>query len=704
MKLFTLVGASLAAQTSFDDAVSALSTRYEDLGLARLDNGNRILKIKTRALHRRMNRKFANMARKGCTVDSIDHDFSLDISKRCNAKSTLIADAQAASRFFDNHRKCSGFVRSFTTKYVNYYDRYFDSEVTCEVNLASAFGDHSTAVGRVEGDVIVFDGIKYGESSRFMRSTPANLPSSNDLSQPSFSCPTASNVLTGSATLPRTTEENEDCLYLKITAPLAAFEDGAAQRKVVTWIHGGTFNFGGMDVQYEDPTPLVGEQDIIVVKMNYRLGAFGGWYFPFRADGQPKSNFALLDQRLAMKWVQDNIGSFNGDSEDITLAGASAGAAAVAIHLTHEDSYDYFNNAIVMSATTTPYWTAEDATIGYGYIATQLRCTSEETIQADLVSGALVECLKAIPTQMFQAAMQEAGKVFGKIALDANRLSQMEFSFAPTYDGEVLNIDPRIALQSGQYKENLGFLTIESTFNEAQSISQNIFSNPDMRQLLFGEAASQLFIPGLNDNVIMPLAGYHGLMGQLFQAAAQPLLQVFPCAPDVTQGALAAVKTDCIDPLADVLSAYLFTCPIDFAMSGADKTENLYGVLFDASQPGPGPESGETFMQPYFSMLDKCFAATDNKSCHIEGARYFFGEYINQKLAVTDAEREFGAFYRKTYADLIKNRSSDVLTAGASGWTRLSVENQDEFIGKPMAQQCGTFNAMVPNGGIYGLF
>ena len=128
-----------------------------------------------------------------------------------------------------------------------------------------------------------------------MKSTLADFPSSNDLSQPSFSCPTASNVLTGSATLPRTTEENEDCLYLKITAPLAAFEEGAAPRKVVSWIHGGTFNFGGMDVQYEDPTPLVGEQDIIVVKFNYRLGAFGGWYFPVLVDGQPKSNFALLD-------------------------------------------------------------------------------------------------------------------------------------------------------------------------------------------------------------------------------------------------------------------------------------------------------------------------------------------------------------------------------------------------------------------------
>ena len=76
------------------------------------------------------------------------------------------------------------------------------------------------------------------------------LSKDNDFSKPSFSCPIASNVLTGSLTLPRNTPENEDCLYIKISAPLAAFED-KKPRKVLNYVHGGTFNFGGMDNIYE---------------------------------------------------------------------------------------------------------------------------------------------------------------------------------------------------------------------------------------------------------------------------------------------------------------------------------------------------------------------------------------------------------------------------------------------------------------------
>ena len=54
---------------------------------------------------------------------------------------------------------------------------------------------------------------------------------------------------------------------------------------------------------YDSPEPLVAEQDVIAVKFNYRLGPFGNWYFPMNVNGQPKSNFALLDTRLAMKWL-----------------------------------------------------------------------------------------------------------------------------------------------------------------------------------------------------------------------------------------------------------------------------------------------------------------------------------------------------------------------------------------------------------------
>ena len=130
MRLFTLVGATVAAQTTFDEAINALSTRYQDLGLKRLDE-NKLLKKKTRQLHKRMTNGFNRFSGRGCTVDSIDHDFSLNINKRCNAKSTLVADALAASQFFTNNKKCRGFVKSFTRNWVNKYEEHFEgSKVT----------------------------------------------------------------------------------------------------------------------------------------------------------------------------------------------------------------------------------------------------------------------------------------------------------------------------------------------------------------------------------------------------------------------------------------------------------------------------------------------------------------------------------------------------------------------------------------------
>ena len=64
-------------------------------------------------------------------------------------------------------------------------------------------------------------------------------------------------------------------------------------RSVLTWIHGGTWNFGGVDCIYESPATLVSEQDVIVAKMNYRLGPFGNWYLPAEHEGQPQSGWAF---------------------------------------------------------------------------------------------------------------------------------------------------------------------------------------------------------------------------------------------------------------------------------------------------------------------------------------------------------------------------------------------------------------------------
>lgn len=118
---------------------------------------------------------------------------------------------------------------------------------------------------------------------------------------------------------------SEDCLTLSLWAPPATKKDSLP---VIVFVYGGAFSTGGQDVPTQIPTDWVQrKKDHIVVTFNYRLNIFG---FP-NARGIPltEQNVGLLDQRLAVEWVRDNIAAFGGDPTRITLWGQSAGAVSV---------------------------------------------------------------------------------------------------------------------------------------------------------------------------------------------------------------------------------------------------------------------------------------------------------------------------------------------------------------------------------------
>ena len=120
---------------------------------------------------------------------------------------------------------------------------------------------------------------------------------------------------------------------------------------VLLFIHGGSFFLGNNARLEEDGAFLANEQNIIVVKMNYRLGVLGFWYLEEKEKGQDfQGNWGLLDQRLAMKWVYENIAAFGGDPDSITLSGCSAGGQSVWLHLQEEASWGYFQKAIAHSS------------------------------------------------------------------------------------------------------------------------------------------------------------------------------------------------------------------------------------------------------------------------------------------------------------------------------------------------------------------
>ncbi|KAI1005840.1 hypothetical protein K3495_g2380 [Podosphaera aphanis] len=117
---------------------------------------------------------------------------------------------------------------------------------------------------------------------------------------------------------------NEDCLFLNVwTKP----QVGEKKKAVMVWIYGGAFSFGSSSMPAYNGRNLAALEDVVVVSFNYRLNIFG---FPGQPDGD--YNVAILDQRMALEWVRDNIENFGGDSERITLFGQSAGAASIDFH------------------------------------------------------------------------------------------------------------------------------------------------------------------------------------------------------------------------------------------------------------------------------------------------------------------------------------------------------------------------------------
>ena len=144
----------------------------------------------------------------------------------------------------------------------------------------------------------------------------------------------------------------EDCLYLDVTAPIKKTSN---LLPVMFWIHGGG-NTSGLKDLY-DFNKMVKRHNVIVVRINYRLGPFGWFTHPSIQDYQSgkdkSSNFGTLDIISALEWTKENIELFGGDPNNITIFGESAGGHNVLSLLVSENSRGLFHKAISMSGYTT---------------------------------------------------------------------------------------------------------------------------------------------------------------------------------------------------------------------------------------------------------------------------------------------------------------------------------------------------------------
>ncbi|MGO4614892.1 carboxylesterase/lipase family protein [Nocardia sp. 2YAB30] len=229
----------------------------------------------------------------------------------------------------------------------------------------------------------------------------------------------------------------EDCLWLNVWSPQQAVGgpvrsvDAGESRPVMVWLHGGAYCLGTAAQDIYDGRKLAATGDVVVVGVNYRLGALG--FLDLSSLGDDfVPNLGLHDQIAALEWVRDNIAAFGGDPGNVTLFGESSGAGCVTALLTSPRAAGLFHKAIAQSPpATTVFGQERAATVARRFLELMKLPASR--------AKELLEC----PIDRIVAA---AGVLLDEIPLkEPGRLAA-----APVVDGDLLPTYPIDRFQHGR--------------------------------------------------------------------------------------------------------------------------------------------------------------------------------------------------------------------------------------------------------------
>ena len=213
-----------------------------------------------------------------------------------------------------------------------------------------------TTKGVIKNNVVLWEDIPYAQPpvGDLRWKAPRKISNNNEIIQPKTNnfCIQRNSSFGGSSDFSdELISGSEDCLYLDIFAPKKKSKELLA---VMFWIHGGG-NTSGLKDLY-DFSKLVRKHNIILVRINYRLGPFGFFTHPAIQDLQngldKSSNYGTLDIISALEWVNENIYKFGGDPNNITIFGESAGGHNVLSLLVSKKAKGLFHKAISMSGYT----------------------------------------------------------------------------------------------------------------------------------------------------------------------------------------------------------------------------------------------------------------------------------------------------------------------------------------------------------------
>jgi para-nitrobenzyl esterase len=223
--------------------------------------------------------------------------------------------------------------------------------------------------------------------------------------------------------------QGEDCLRLNVWTPCGA--QPGDRKPVMVWLHGGAYVLGSGSQALYDGRRLAASGDVVVVTVNYRVGALGFLDLSSFSTSRRRfdSNVGLRDVLAALGWVRDNIAAFGGDPGRVTLFGESAGAGIVTSLLASPAADGLFTRAIAQSSPATSVYDRARAV------------RVAETILDRL--GVDADRLPDVPTAVLLAASQE---VFDEVPVRNPGL----LAFVPIVDGDLLDDYPVKSAQEGR--------------------------------------------------------------------------------------------------------------------------------------------------------------------------------------------------------------------------------------------------------------
>lgn len=415
---------------------------------------------------------------------------------------------------------------------------------------------------------------------------------------------------------------SEDCLFLNVFAPNTTFS--GTKLPVMVYFHGGNYKQGLAGGPLYNGSYLAREHDVIAVVVNYRLGALGFMAIP---ELGINGNFGILDQQMALKWVQTNIPSFGGDISRVTVFGQSAGAGSIATHYIAPSSKGLFSRGILQSNPfTIPFRdTASMPKIANAFLK-NAKCTQDAA------------CLRKLDVEDVIKA-----QVATETDLDAigGSLLHLFLPWTPYVDGKVVPEQPLVAMQKGR-----------------------MLSVPTMIGTVLEESVP--FIYAAFDTPVDKLK-YEIFAGLIFgDARSKKVLARYP-----------GNSTDNRETLVTVGSEYIFHCAVRNATAQLARLNpgNTYLYMFDHlmsfSKDGWGPDFPECY----------------DRVCHAEELAFVWNS-ADWLFPYTKEEKAFASAIGRYFTNFAKTGNPNKASlnspvdledlAGAVGLARLPVSSTSQ--------------------------